>query len=84
MGDIESYSWLDAKDMIADVLTKDKNTTKDQDDKLDELIQENKFRRSKMKQNLVTYEREEILLKNPKEKTRKIDDIWMKRSTSRF
>ena len=80
-GDIDSYSWLDAQDMIADVLTKDKNTTKNQDDKLDELIQKNEFKRSEKKHNLVKFEREEILFKNQREKTRKIDDAWMKRNS---
>ena len=57
---IKSYSWLDTKDMIADILTKE---SKDDEDILD-VVQENRFRMGNSEDNFVTFQNGEIRLTN--------------------
>ena len=64
--EVESYSWLDTKDMIADILTKE---CKENDDIVKILI-EGKLRIALNEDNLVHYENEEFRLENVKIKNK--------------
>jgi hypothetical protein len=59
-GEIEQYSWIEGTEIVADVLTKQGSYK----DSLDEIIKENRFRHAQNKDNLVTYENDEITIKN--------------------
>ena len=59
-GSIQSYSWLDTKDMVADLLTKE---SKDDDAILD-IVQENKFKQAQNEDNLVHFDDGEIKMTN--------------------
>ena len=63
--------------MIADVMTKDKNHKKDQGAEMAKLISENIFAYGNNEDNLIIWEKDEIVLKNPKQKTKplKLDDL---------
>ena len=65
--EIESYSWLDTKDMIADILTKE---CKENDDMVDILIG-GKLKIAMNEDNFVHFENEEFKLENGKIKERR-------------
>ena len=58
--DVEQYSWIEGTEIVADALTKEGSKRKE----LDEIIGENKFEHAQTKDNLVTYENEEIKITN--------------------
>ena len=60
--EVESYSWLDTKDMIADILTKE---CKENEEIVDILIR-GKLRIAFNEDNLVHFENEEFKLENVK------------------
>ena len=63
--------------MLADVMTKDKNSKKDQGEELVKLLKENKFEFARNQDNMVIYRRDEIMLLNPKEKIKVIKGDWL-------
>ena len=65
-GSIDSYNWLDTKDMIADLLTKER---KDDKEVLDIVI-ENVFRKASSNDNGVLFDGQEIKMMNVRNKAR--------------
>ena len=63
---MESYSWLDTKDMIADILTKECK----ENDAITEILSKGKFRVASNEENLVHFENGEFMLENVKIKER--------------
>ena len=66
-GEISRYSWIEGKEIIADVFTKSGSTR----ESLDEITRENIFRHAQSKDNLVQYENEEITITNLATKSKK-------------
>ena len=62
--EVESYSWLDTKDMVADILTKE---CKENDD-ITEILSEGKLRVASNEDNMVHFENGEFKLENVKVK----------------
>ena len=62
--EVESYSWLDTKDMVADILTKE---CKENDD-ITEILSEGKLRVAPNEDNMVHFENGEFKLENVKVK----------------
>ena len=61
-GEVESFSWLDSRDMLADVMTKDMRETQD----MVEVLWRNKFRLFNHHNNLVIYSNNEFKIMNRK------------------
>ena len=59
-GEINSYSWIEGTEIVADVFTK----TGSERESLDEIVLENIFRHAQTEDNLVVYEDEEIQIRN--------------------
>ena len=59
-GDVNDYSWIEGKDIVADIFTKQglKRTA------LDEIVKDNFFRHAQNADNIVTFENDEITIKN--------------------
>ena len=57
---MKQYSWIEGTEIVADTLTKEVSKRKE----LDEIIDGNQFEHGQTKDNLVTYENEEITIKN--------------------
>ena len=66
-GEISLYSWIEGKEIVADVFTKSGSTR----ESLDEITRENIFRHAQSKDNLVQYENEEITISNLATKSKK-------------
>ena len=64
--EVESYSWLDTRDMIADVLTKECK----ENDAITEILSKGKLRVASNEENLVHFENGEFKLENVKIKER--------------
>ena len=60
-GDVQSYSWIDTKSMIADILTKEGGEI----EAILEVIPENTFKKSNSCQNMVVFKENEMMLQNP-------------------
>jgi hypothetical protein len=63
-GDVEQYSWIEGKEIVADVFTKQGSKK----EALDEIIKNNNFVHAQREDNLVVYEDEEIRIKNLRRK----------------
>ena len=59
-GDVDQFSWIEGKEIVADVFTKQGSKR----EALDEVVRENYFRHAQNKDNLVVCENEEITIKN--------------------
>ena len=59
-GEVEAYSWIEGKNIVADILTKQGSKR----EALEEIIKENFFAQAKNKDNMVVFENEEITIKN--------------------
>ena len=59
-GDVDQFSWIEGKEIVADVFTKQGSKR----EALDEIVKENCFRHAQNKDNLVVCENEEITIKN--------------------
>ena len=68
-GDVEQYSWIEGKEIVADVFTK-QGLKKEA---LDEIIKNNNFMHAQREDNLVVYEDKEIRIKNLTMKARLTD-----------
>ena len=66
-GEISRYSWIEGKEIVADVFSKSASTR----ESLDEITRENIFRHAQSKDNLVQYENEEIMIMNLATKSKK-------------
>ena len=66
-GEISRYSWIEGKEIVADVFMKAGSTR----ESLDEITRENIFRHAQSKDNLVQYENEEITITNLATKSKK-------------
>ena len=64
--EVESYSWLDSGDMLADILTKDMKETQD----MIEILWRSKFRLFDHRDNLVTFKNNEFRITNKKLKNK--------------
>ena len=69
-GDVEQYSWIEGKEIVADVFTKQGSNR----EALDEIIKKNNFEHAHREENLVVYEGEEIRIKNLTTKARLTDE----------
>ena len=59
-GDVEEFSWIEGKDIVADILTKQGPKR----EVLEELMEDNIFKHALNKNNLVEYINDEITIKN--------------------
>ena len=59
-GDVEEFSWIEGKEIIADVLTKQGSRREE----MDALMERNVFGQAQNKDNLVKYVNDEISIKN--------------------
>ena len=59
-GDVEEFSWIEGKEIIADVLTKQGSRREE----MDALMERNVFGQAQNKDNFVKYVNEEISIKN--------------------
>ena len=66
--EIDGFSWIDGRKMLADVLTKEKSHESDTGQEMNEIMEKNLFKYGKTEDNLVLWKKGEIMLLNPKEK----------------
>ena len=59
-GDVEEFSWIEGKEIVADVLTKQGSKR----EALNEIMKDNIFCHAHNKDNLVRFENEDITIKN--------------------
>ena len=57
---MDQFSWIEGTEIVADIFTKQKSKR----DALEEIILENKFTHAQSQDNLVIYEKDEIVIKN--------------------
>ena len=65
-GDVTQYSWIEGKEIVADVFTKQGSNK----EALDEIVKKNNFVHAQKEENLVVFENEEIIVKNLTTKAR--------------
>ena len=59
-GEVSQYSWIEGAEIVADVFTKQGSRR----ESLEEIVKKNVFKHAQSKDNLVTYDEEEITIKN--------------------
>ena len=65
-GDVKQYSWIEGKEIVADVFTKQGSNK----EALDEIVKKNIFVHAQKEENLVVFKNEEICVKNLTTKAR--------------